>query len=185
MIPAVLRTALAAALLLWATLTVCSSPAAAVKIIVTDLGDKAYELETIPAGTPTLLFVCDPALTRCREGAVHFDTQAARIEKKRIKPVCILLADPETARDAATRLGLTVPVYVDATRMIPGVLLGQEILPAMVLLDGRGKVVRVVLGGGESLDSNLTRILEGDRRPWRILSILIPLAIFGIILLVG
>ena len=78
-----------------------------------------------------------------------------------------------------------VPVYVDATRMIPGVLLGQEILPAMVLLDGRGKVVRVVLGGGESLDSNLTRILEGDRRPWRILSILIPLAIFGIILLVG
>ena len=157
----------------------------AARVIVTDLNNKAYELRTLPAGKATLLFICDPGVTKCREGAVHFDTQAARIEKSGIRPVCVLLADPENARQAAKRLGLAVPIYVDATRSIPSLILGEEILPAMVLLSGSGEVTKVVLGGGESLDSNLTRALEGNRRSWRFLSILIPIAVFGIILLVG
>jgi hypothetical protein len=181
--------ALAAGLAGLAALTADCRPVAAAepaaRVIVAGLDGKAYELATLPAGKPTLLFVCDPTLTKCREGAVHFDTQAARIERSGIRPVCVLLADPETARQAAQRLGLAVPVYVDATRSIPSIILGQEILPAMVLLNGRGEVAKVVLGGGESLDGNLTRVLESGKHSWRFLYVLIPLAVFGIILLVG
>jgi hypothetical protein len=154
-------------------------------VVITDLLDRPYDLRAIAAGVPTLLFICDPALTKCREGAVYFDAQAASIEASRIKPVCVFLATTGAARDAAVRLGLGVPVYVDSNRTIPTALLGQEILPAMVLLDGEGRVERVALGGGESLDSNLTHILKLDKSRWRFLSVLIPLAVFAIILLVA
>jgi len=157
----------------------------AANVVVTDLAGQAYELKDIAAGTPTLLFVCDPSLTRCREGAVYFDAQAARVQAGDINPVCVLLAGADAARSAAARLNLTVPVYVDSSRTIPARLLGQEILPAMVLLDGEGEVRRIALGGGESLDSNLTRMLKPDESRWRFLSVLIPLAIFAIIMLVA
>jgi hypothetical protein len=157
----------------------------AADIMVTDLLDQPFQLKDVAAGTPTLLFVCDPALTRCREGAVYFDTQAARIAARKIKPVCIFLASTDAARNAAARLDLAVPVYVDSCRAIPQALLGQEILPAMVLLDGKGKAQRIALGGGESLDSNLTHMLKPPEPRWRFLSVLIPLAIFAIILLGG
>jgi hypothetical protein len=155
----------------------------AADIIVTDLLDQPFQIKAVAAGTPTLLFVCDPALIKCREGAVYFDTQAARIAAGKIKPVCIFLASADAARSAAARLDLAVPVYVDSSRAIPRALLGQEILPAMVLLDGKGKTQRIALGGGESLDSNLTRMLKPHEPRWRLLSVLIPLAVFAIILL--
>ncbi|HVP57497.1 MAG TPA: hypothetical protein VMU02_05330 [bacterium] len=150
-------------------------------IVVTDLLSQPHTLQEIVAGSPTLLFICDPAVTRCREGAVYFDTQALRITASRIKPACIFLASADAARDAAARMGLNVPVYVDSGRVVPTALLGQEILPAMVLLDSQCRVSRVALGGGESLDSNLTHLLKPGQSHWRLLYVLIPLAIFAII----
>jgi hypothetical protein len=169
-------------------LSACASaetPQATGDIVVTDLWDRPHDLRSISAGKPTLLFICDPALTKCREGAVHFDSQAERIEVKKIKPVCILLASPDDARETAFKMDLAVPVYVDADRLTISGLIHQDVLPAMVLLDGKGNVTKIMLGGGESLDSNLTAMLETRHaHRWRFLSALIPVAIFGIILLV-
>ncbi|MFH1219186.1 MAG: hypothetical protein V1694_01860 [Candidatus Eisenbacteria bacterium] len=153
-------------------------------IILTDLSGNLFSLGSIAAGQPTLLFICDPAVTKCREGAVHFDSQSGRIEAREIRPACVLVADYEAAREAAARLDLGIPVYVDAARAIPARLIRQAVLPALILLDGRGRVTKIAVGGGESLDGNITAMLErggGGRR--RALAVLIPLAIFASIFL--
>jgi hypothetical protein len=164
----------------------CASSGAAeppAGIMITDLLDRPVDLRTLPAGRTMLLFVCDPALTRCREGAVYFDTQAGRIEERKIHPACVLLASLEDAREAAFRMDLHVPVFVDSARTITETLISQKVLPAMVLLDGDGNVIKITLGGGESLDGNLTAMLETRHGHHRLLlSILITLALSGIIL---
>lgn len=158
-------------------------PESPADIVIADLLDRPVQLRALPAGEPVLLFVCDPALTKCREGAVHFDSQVERIEKRGIRPVCVLLASPQDAREAALRMELHVPVFVDSARAIPKTLIRQEVLPAMVLLDGKGNVAKIMLGGGESLDGNLTAMLETrNGHHWLVLSILITLAASGIIL---
>jgi hypothetical protein len=184
--------AVLAALALAAGLATCSVAAAgseppiSTRLVLTDVWDMPIALNMIPAGKPTLFLVCDPAQVRCREGAVYFDTQAGRIGAAGARPACIFEAEPEATREAASRMGLGVPVYADASGGVPSRLLGSEVLPALVLLDGKGRLVRTAVGGGEALDANITAMLEQiGPSPWRSrILVLIPLAVLGIILLV-
>lgn len=156
------------------------------QVVLTDPWNMPVALNMIPAGTPTLLFVCDPSERRCREGAVYFDSRRGRIEEEKVKPVCVLVGSREAAREAAARMNLNVPVYVDAGRIMTSKLTGQDIMPALVLLDGKGNLVKVIPGGGEALDSNITVMLgarPGGRRI--IYAILASLVAVGIALLVA
>jgi len=140
-------------------------------------------MKMIPGGRPALFYVCDPAEITCREGAVYFDTQAGRIKRRNIQPVCVFVASLEIAGREAARMGLTVPVYADASRTIPDRLIGQEIMPALILLDGKGNVSHVLVGGGESLDTNISTMLEAGRRwYWTELAIAASLVALGVIL---
>lgn len=130
------------------------------QIVLSDRWDMPVALSAIPAGRPTLVMVCDPSQVRCREAAVYFDAQAERIAARKIRPVCVLVSTGEEAAGAAQRMGLAVPFYVDASGAIASRLLGQQVLPALVLLDGKGKVVRVATGGGEALEGNIAVMLE-------------------------
>ena len=159
------------------------APPATAQVVLTDRWDMPIALNMIPAGKPTLLLVCDPTQVKSREGAVFFDTQGKRIEAAGVRPACILVAAPEAAREAAERMALTVPVYIDAAWAVPARVVGQDVTPALVLLDGDGNVKKVAVGGGETLDANITAMLEPRNGRWKTLALL-TLAALGIILLV-
>ncbi|MFZ1947380.1 MAG: hypothetical protein WAW06_07510 [bacterium] len=130
------------------------------QIVLSDRWDMPVTLSAIPAGKPTLVMVCDPSQIRCREAAVYFDAQAERIAARKIRPACILVAPREEAASAAQKMGLAVPFYVDSSGSVVSRLLGQQVLPALLLLDGKGRVVRVATGGGEALEGNVALMLE-------------------------
>lgn len=159
------------------------APPATAQVVLTDRWDMPIALNMIPAGEPTLLLVCDPTQVKSREGAVFFDTQRQRIEAAGVRPACVLVAAPEAAREAAEKMALTVPVYVDAAWAVPARVVGQDVTPALVLLDGDGNVKKVAVGGGETLDANITAMLEPRNGRWKTLTLL-TLAALGIILLV-
>ena len=139
-------------------------------------------MKMIPGGRPALFYVCDPAEVTCREGAVYFDTQAGRIKRKNIQPVCVFVASFEVTGQETARMGLTVPVFADAAGAVPDRLIGQQIMPALILLDGRGNVSRVLVGGGESLDTNISTMLGAGRRwYWTELAIAASLVALGVI----
>ena len=153
-------------------------------VVVSDLWDMPHDLHSICDGERTLLFVCDPKITTCREGAVHFDSQSRRIKARKIRPACIFTGSPREVRDAVLALDLSVPVYVGTDREVFGNLVDQKVLPAMVLLDRGGTVIKTLYGGGESLDYNLRILLEEESRGGglRLLLILVPLAVIGAVL---
>jgi hypothetical protein len=153
-------------------------------IVLRDALNMPVTLSMIPGGKASLCYVCDPSEVTCREGAVYFDSQAHRIKRKNIRPVCIFVASYEAARQEAARMGLAVPVFADASRAIPGRLIGQEIMPALILLDAKGDVSRVIVGGGESLDANISAMLEiGGSSRWTLITIAAPLVALAVILI--
>lgn len=159
------------------------APPATAQVVLTDVWDMPISLNMIPAGKSTLFLVCDPSQVKSREGAVFFDTQAERIESAGVRPACILVAAPDAAREAAERMALKVAVYIDALRAVPTKVISQEVMPALVLLDGDGNIEKVAVGGGESLDAHITAMLEPGSSRWKTLA-LITLTALGIILLV-
>lgn len=159
------------------------APLPSAQVVLTDAWDMPVALNMVPAGEPALLLVCDPSEVKCREGAVLFDSQATRIRATGVRPACILVGPAEAAREAAVRMGLSIPVYIDGARAVPARLLGQDVMPALILLDGDGRVEKVAVGGGEALDANITAMLRRPSGAWKML-VLIPLVALGIILLV-
>jgi hypothetical protein len=120
-------------------------------------------LGSVCNGKQTLLFVCDLGLQQCREGAVYFDTQAQAIRDRGFQPGCLFIGRPDEVRRYALALDLDVPVYVDTEAKVFRDVLDQRIMPVLMLLDGDGHLVRSVYGGGESLDHNVSLILEPER----------------------
>ncbi|MFH1313452.1 MAG: hypothetical protein ABIJ00_09555 [Candidatus Eisenbacteria bacterium] len=127
---------------------------------VTDLWDMSHTLKSICNGRRTLIFLGDPGLITCREGAVYFDSKAGRVEARKIRPVCLFIGDPEAVRTYVLALHLEIPVYIDPEGRAYEALFNQKVLPAMALLDGEGNVVRTIHGGGQSLANNLEIILR-------------------------
>ncbi len=151
-----------------------------------DLWDMPHSLAGICNGANTLLFMCDPGMATCREGAVYFDSRTDEIWAHEVQPACLFIGRPQDVRQIVLTLDLDVPVYIDADREVYENLLDQRILPAMILLDGNGNVIKTIYGGGESLDSNL-RIILGepeDGGHWRLILSLVAAAVVGIILIV-
>lgn len=132
------------------------------EVEVSDLWDMPLTLGEVCNGTETLLFVCDLSLQQCREGAVYFDAQAKAIRANGFRPGCLFIGRPDEVRGYALALDLDVPVYIDSEARVFREMLDQRIMPVLVLLDGEGKLVRSVYGGGESLDHNLSLILERE-----------------------
>jgi hypothetical protein len=156
--------------------------------VVIDLWDMPHSLESICSGRSVLFFLCDPDLRTCREAAVHFDSQAERIEAMEIEPIFLFRGRAENVRDAVLALDLSVPVYIDPDGQVFEAFLNQKVLPAMMLLDGRGNVVRTIYGGGQSFDNNLRIILgeqevkTGRRRGLRLLFTLLPVVVIAAVL---
>lgn len=153
-------------------------------IVLRDTLNMPISMSMIPGGRPALCYVCDPSEVTCREGAVYFDSQAGKIRRKNIQPVCIFVASLDVAGSETAKMGLAVPVFADVSRAIPDRLIGQEIMPALILLDGEGNVSRVIVGGGESLDTNISTMLaEGGSKRWTSIWIVAPLVALGVILI--
>lgn len=163
--------------------------------VVKDLWDMPHNLESICDGQETLLFLCDLSISTCREGAVFFDNQADSIKAGGILPVCIFVGKPSNIRQAVLNLDLDLPAYIDEGGLIYENLLDQKVLPALVLLDGTGNVVRIVYGGGESLDHNLRIIMPtrssedvdretGKSRRWRWIAVLASAVAVAVLILV-
>ena len=154
------------------------------EIVLSDRWDMPITLGAIPAGKPTLVLVCDPAEVRCREAAVYFDAQAERIAASKVRPVCIMVSSREEARAAVAKMELGVAAYVDPAGAIASRLLGQQVLPALLLLDGKGKVVKVATGGGEALEGNIALMLEGRStgRRWVIATLAAAVLVGAIVL---
>lgn len=129
-----------------------------------------------------MFFICDTELSVCREGAVFFDSRTDEIEAHGFRAALIFTARPAEVRDFALRTGIHGQVYVDSGRRVFDTLLGQKVLPALVLVDGEGRHVRTLYGGGESLEGNISILLQDgedrDRRWWLIL---IPIALAAIL----
>jgi hypothetical protein len=147
----------------------------------------SHTLKSICDGHRTLIFICNPNLSTCREGAVYFDSKAGRIEARRLRPVCLFIGHPEAVRTYVLALHLEVPVYIDPEGRAAEALLDQKILPAMALLDGNGNVIRAIYGGGQSLDNNLEIMLgeQGEQREeteTRFLLTTIQLAVIAVLL---
>lgn len=156
----------------------CAEPG----IVLTDLMDTPHDLQSICRGRKALIFVCDLSLSTCREGAVYFDSRADMIKEEGILPLHVFVGSPPEIRDAVLTLGLKTAAYIDVEERIFGTLLDEKILPALVLLDGHGRVVETLYGGGESLDSNIRALVagaEGSGRRWWLL--LVPLAVLAIL----
>jgi hypothetical protein len=132
------------------------------EVEVSDLWDMPITLRDVCNGTETVLFVCDLGLQECREGAVYFDSRAKAIRTRGFRPGCLFVGRPDEIRGYALTLDLDVPVYVDSEARVFREVLEQMIMPVLVLLDGEGNLVRSVYGGGESLDHNLSLILEPE-----------------------
>lgn len=135
--------------------------------MLTDLWDAPHRLQDIGQGMPMLLFICDPKLETCREGAVYFETRSASIQANRIKPVCVFIGNPKYIREIVLALDLRLPVFIDKDDQVFHRLLDARVLPAMVLIDQDGTVAKTIYGGGESLDSNLRLLLQEEpKRPY-------------------
>ena len=129
-------------------------------IVLTDLWDAPHRLDEIGQGMRMLLFICDPGLETCREGAVYFESRSASIRANRVKPICVFIGNPKDIREAVLALELRVPVFIDQEDQVFQLMLDQRVLPALALLEQDGTVVRTVYGGGESLDGNLKLLLH-------------------------
>jgi hypothetical protein len=162
----------------------CTAQAAAGEgVVLTDLWDSPYRLEDIGRDHPAILFICDIDLSVCREGAVFFDTRAGQIEERGFRAALIFLGRPADVREFALRTQLNLPIYIDSDRSVFNSLLGEKVLPALVLLDPGGRKVRTLYGGGESLEGNISALLqerpEPGRRWWLIL---IPVVVVAALL---
>lgn len=156
--------------------------AAGADLVLSDLWDSPHLLEDICNGRMTILFICDTELSVCREGAVFFDMRADEIEAEGLGAALVLTGPPADARAFALRTRIDQPVFVDSDRQVFDTLLDQEVLPALVLVDGEGRHVRTLYGGGESLEGNILILLEegaGKGRRWWL--ILIPLALAAVL----
>lgn len=127
--------------------------------VVHDLWDIPHTLESICKGQKTLLFLCDLKASTCREGAVYFDSQSDSIKAGAVRPICVFIGKPIDVRQAVLNLDLRTPVYIDEGGLIYEGLLDQKVLPAMILLDETGSLIRIIYGGGESLDHNLRTVM--------------------------
>jgi hypothetical protein len=164
------------------------------ELVVRDLWDMPHSLESICNGQETLLFLCDLSISTCREGAVYFDNRADGIKAGGIRPVCVFVGKPSNIRQAVLNLDLALPAYIDERGLMYENLLDQKVLPALILLDGTGNVVRIVYGGGESLDHNLRIIMPirtredvdreaGKSRRWRWIAVLATAVAVGVLVL--
>ena len=160
--------------------------AAAPELVLTDLWDSPYRLQDICRGKATLFFVCDTELSICREDAVFFDTRADEIEASGLRAALIFTGSPAAVRDFALRAELYRSVYVDTDLAVFDTLLDKKVLPALVLVDGEGRHVRTLYGGGESLEGNIGILLasgeEGNRRWWLILIPVVVIAMLPFLL---
>jgi hypothetical protein len=160
---------------------------------VSDLWDTPLTLGEVCNGAETLVFVCDLDLKQCREGAVYFDTRAEAIKARGFTPCCLFVGQPQEVRRHVLSLDLGIPAYIDSDGGIFKDVLDQRIMPALMLLDGNGNLVRTVYGGGESLDHNLALMLEPEPaiepgsqpsgRGW--LWILLPAAVVAAVVLIA
>jgi hypothetical protein len=171
--------------LLWFFLVTClftQQGIAAPDLVLTDLWDGPHRLDDICDGRMTILFVCDTELSVCREGAIFFDTRADEIEAEGLRAALVLTGQPAEARAFALRTRIDLPVFVDSGRQVFDKLLHQEVLPALVLMDGEGQHVKTLYGGGESLEGNIIILIEEGvskgRRWWLIL---IPIALAALL----
>jgi hypothetical protein len=133
-----------------------------------------------------VFFICDIELSVCREGAVFFDSRAEEIEAHGLRAALILTAPPAEVRDFVLRTRIDRPVFVDSGRRVFETLLSEKILPALVLVDGEGKQVRTLYGGGESLEGNIAILLgeseHANRRWWPVLIAVAVAAILPFVL---
>jgi hypothetical protein len=151
-------------------------------LVVTDLWDSPHRLIDICDGRATIFFICDTQSSVCREGAVFFDTRADEIETEDLGTALLLVGEPAQARAFTLNTGIDQPVFVDSARRVFDTLLDQEVVPALVFLDGEGRHVRSLYGGGESLEGNIAVLLEegrGNRRRWWL--VLIPIAVAALL----
>jgi hypothetical protein len=154
-------------------------------LVLWDLWDSPHRLEDICADRPTLFYICDTELSVCREGAVFFDAKGDDIEGRGFRAVLIFTGEPPEVRDLALRTGLAQPVYVDPDQKVFGTLLEEKILPAVVLVDGNGRRVRTMYGGGESLEGNINVLLrhgEDRHRTWWLIVIAAAAAAGAVVL---
>jgi hypothetical protein len=158
---------------------------AAPDLVLTDLWDSPHRLGGICGGRATILFICDIQYSVCREGAVFFDARADEIEARGRRAVLVLIGEPAEARAFALETGIDQPVFVDSKRHVFETLLDREVLPALVLLDGDGRLVRSLYGGGESLEGNIAILLDdGNAKSRKWWLVLIPIAVVAILPLV-
>lgn len=158
------------------------SGAAGPDLVLTDLWDSPHRLDDICGGRATVLFICDTQSSVCREGAVFFDTRADEIEAEGLRAALVMIGQPAEARAFALKTGIDQPVFVDSDRRVFDALLDQEVLPALVLVDGEGRHVKSLYGGGESLEGNIAVLLDhgtGAGRRWWL--VLVPIAVVAIL----
>jgi hypothetical protein len=127
--------------------------------VVHDLWDIPHTIESICNGQETLLFLCDLNASTCREGAVYFDSQSDSIKAAAVRPICVFIGKPIDVRQIVLNLDLKTPVYIDEDGLIYENLLDQKVLPALILLGETGSLIRIIYGGGESLDHNLWTVM--------------------------
>ncbi len=126
---------------------------------LTDLWDATVDLPRLCAGDTTLLFICDPDLATCREGAVYFDSKAGMMRDEDVRPVIVLIGDPAGIREVVLDLDLRVPVFIDQGESVFGSILNERVLPALVLMDADGEVLDTIYGGGDSLDGYIKALI--------------------------
>ena len=156
-------------------------------VVLTDLWDAPHTLKNICAGRPTILFVCDTEASICREGAVFFDARAKDIVTHGFQAVLIFIGNPADVRELMLSTGIVQPVYVDSGRRLFGGLIDEEILPALLLLDGDGRRIRTMYGGGESLEGNIAALLQENRhegRRWWLIAIPVVAAAAAVLVFV-
>jgi hypothetical protein len=156
------------------------------ELVLTDLWDSPHRLADICRGRSTVFFVCDTELSLCREGAVFFDARADEIEARGLRAALIFTGQPAAVRDFALRAEVYHSVYVDSDLRVFDTLLDKKILPALVLVDGEGRHVKTLYGGGESLEGNISIMIDNGadryRRWWLILIPVVVIAVLPFVL---
>ena len=130
--------------------------------MLTDLWDAPVDLLRVCDGHATLLLICDPGLATCREGAVYFDSKAEMIRDEEVRPAIVLIGNPPDIRETVLDLDIRVPVFIDHGESVFESILNERILPALVLMDKDGQVLKTIYGGGESLDGNIRALIEAE-----------------------
>jgi hypothetical protein len=167
-------------------LTLVVQAAAGPEVTLRDLWDSPHTLEGICRDQAAILFVCDTGLSVCREGAVFFDTRADKIESRGFRAILVFVGDAPGIRDFVLRANISLPVYIDPDGRVYENLLEEEVLPALVLVDGKGRHVKTMYGGGESLEGNIGVLLEestGKGRRWWLIAIPAAIAAAAILAL--